>query len=81
MNLRSTLNEIAAGYTNAKPIAVLAISNTTGIEIMDILDDIIIIKGFVGDMHAYKLHPNNKGGYFTYRNGHRYSLNEFIRIH
>ena len=81
MGMRSCLNEIAAGYANASPRAVLAVSNTTRIEIMDILDDIVIIRGFVGDMHAYKLHPNNKGGYFTYRNGCRYSLNEFIRVH
>ena len=73
------LNELAQKYSNSKPIAVLGVSNVAGIAIMDILDDYIIIKGFTGDMHCYKLHPNNKGGYFTYA-GHRYSLDEFIKV-
>lgn len=67
-------------YENKSPIAIQTICNTCSMCILDINDEYVIVKGYIGDLHKYKLNYNSKGYYFTYRNGCRYFINDFIRI-
>ena len=60
--------------------AVYVVSNTCSMEILDYeygIHDCIIIKGFVGDIHKYRIHSSRKGYYFTYCNGCRYYIKDF----
>ena len=66
-------------YENKKPIAAFSITNTVAMYIMDINDEYVIIKGFTKDLHKYKLKQTKKGFYFTYCNGCRYYINDFMR--
>ena len=70
-------------YEGKKPIAVYALTNTCAMYILDIvydIDDHVIIKGYTGDTHKYKIKYTNKGGYFTYCNGCRCYINDFMRM-
>ena len=70
-------------YKAMNPVAVMAITNNCGMAILDIeygIDDYVIVKGFTGDIHRYKLHETNKGSYFKYCNGCRYYLDWFMKV-
>lgn len=70
-------------YSKVKPLAVMSITNNCGLEILEMqygIDDYVIVRGFTGDIHKYKLRYNNKGIYFKYCNGLRYYMNEFMRV-
>lgn len=67
-------------YANANPIAVQAITNNCAMCIMDTDGDNVIVKGYTGDMHQYKLHHTEKGSWFRYQNGCRYYVNDFMKV-
>lgn len=69
-------------YENKPALASHFITATCGIHILDIIngiEDYVIVKGYIGDLHKYKLYENSKGLYFTYCNGCRYFINDFLR--
>lgn len=72
------LNELKQ-YENKEPIAVFTMTLTISMFIMDINDEYVIIKGFIKDLHKYKLKQTKKGFYFTYWDGRRYYINDFMR--
>lgn len=70
-------------YSKAKPLAVIGITNNCGLAILEMqygIDDYVVVKGFTGDIHRYKLHYNNKGIYFKYCNGLRYYMHQFMKV-
>lgn len=44
------------------------------------INDCVIIKGFTGDIHKYKIHSSRKGFYFIYCNGCRYYIKDFLAL-
>lgn len=70
-------------YKAMNPIAVMAITNNCGMAILEIengIDDYVVVKGFTGDIHRYKLHETNKGSFFKYQNGCRYYIHDFMKV-
>ena len=69
-------------YEKKNPIAAMGITNISSIQILDIeygIDDYVIIKGFVGDIHKIKIYDSTKGAYFKYSNS-RYYIKDFMKI-
>ena len=73
-----------AKYSAMNPIASQCVCNMASIDIITIeygIDDYAIVCGYVGDLHRYKIKYNTAGrAYFTYQNGCRYFLDEFMRV-
>ena len=70
-------------YENKEPIAINFIAMGCAMAILDIqygIDDYVIIKGFTGDLHRYKIHYGTERPYFRYCNGCRYHIDEFLRV-
>ena len=69
-------------YQNAKPIAAMGLTNTAGLGILEIqygIDDYVILRGTLGDIHRCKIYSNTKGMYIKYGRC-RYYLDEFMRV-
>ena len=67
-------------YENSEPIAVMGITNTCAMEILDTDGIFVIVRGFVGDLHRYTIRYNTQRPYFIYKNGCRYHIDEFLRV-
>ena len=80
----STNKKFIEFYDKREPIAVQTVTNNCSIDILDIvygIEDYVIVRGYVNDLHKYKIHYNNQGrAYFKYCNGCRYFLDEFMRL-
>lgn len=80
--MRLALQEIIK-YQTMDPIATKCVSNNTSIEIMDIeygIENYVVVKGFLGEFHRYKVYYDTDRPYFVYSNGRRYHLDEFERL-
>ena len=68
-------------YEKKNPIAVLGVTNTLSIQILDIKyeEPSVIIKCFTGDIHKIKIYDSTKGAYFKYSNS-RYYIKDFMKI-
>lgn len=71
-------------YEKKNPIAVMGITNTLSIQILDVScihvpTPFVIIKGFTGDIHKIKIYDSTKGAYFKYSN-RRYYIKDFMKI-
>lgn len=68
-------------YEKKNPIAVMGITNTLSIQILDVKHEkpSVIIKGFTGDVHEFKIYDSEKGIYFKYSNS-RYYIKDFMKI-
>ena len=71
-------------YESAKPIATQCVTNNCSIDIMDInygVDEFVVVRGYIGDIHKYKLNITKNGRmFFTYQNGLRYYVDEFMAV-
>lgn len=71
-------------YEKKNPIAVMGVTNTLAIQILDVscgIDDCVIIKGFTGDIHKLRIYESKtKGAYFKYKCNTRYYIKDFIKI-
>lgn len=77
------MRAIERQYGGAKAIATMGLNNFCGMEILAIeygIDDYVIVRGFIDDLHRYKIHYETERPYFRYCNGCRYHLDEFIRV-
>lgn len=64
-----------------KVIASCCISNTCSLNILEVdeEEETVTVSLNNDPPHKYKVHYTNKGPYFNFC-GHRYYLNEFIRV-
>jgi uncharacterized membrane-anchored protein len=80
-----------ADYIDKPAIAVHALSAFSGIEIVDIDNDRVIVRDWVHsftqngkeskkEIHIYKIYYGTKRPYFNYRNGCRFHLDDFVTI-
>lgn len=70
-------------YKNMQPIGIHTLSGMCAMYIIDLnldIEDFVIVKGYIGDIHKYKINYTSKGGYFTYCNGCRYYIKDFMRL-
>lgn len=70
-------------YGNAKAIGVHSIAGEKGLELLGYeygIYDYVIIRGYCGDLHRYKIKSSNKGFYFTHCNGCRYFIKDFLVV-
>lgn len=77
------MRAIELQYKDAKAIATLGLNYFGGIEILAIehgIDDYVIVRGYTDDLHRYKIKYDTSRPYFTYCNGCRYHLDEFIKL-
>lgn len=82
---RSTSKEFKTFYSGRRPIGVGAVVGGSCIKILDIafgIEDRVIVEGYTGDLHNFKLYypAGSDRCYFRYSNGCRYYLDEFISV-
>lgn len=67
----------------ASAIAVMNITNTCSMAILGYeydINDKVIVRRFIGDIHRYTVKLSHKGFYFTYCNGCRYYIKDFLTV-
>lgn len=70
-------------YQDAEPIGIYFVGIGCSMAILDIIngiEDYVVVRGFTGDLHKYKIHIDTERPYFRYCNGCRYHLDEFVRV-
>ena len=78
-------------YAGQRAIAVYASSAFSGLEILAIDDEQVVVRDWLHqytqqgrtkaeEIHIYKIYCDTSRPYFRYRNGLRYHLDEFIRV-